>query len=259
MTSFLSLGRLHLPVYGLAAAIGLMAAMALGQRSARLARLEPNAMWDTGMFAVLAAFFLSRVLLVLENVPMFVSAPALVLELPSISTGGLAVAALLTARYARRRGMPLLRLLDAAAPCALLLMASLSAGSMAGGTREGMPTRMPWAVSSSFGRVHPLELYSAAGLLALAGWALWRVPRTQLPGETAAWALALYGMLRCLLDFFRLPQELYGASLLDGEQWRGLEIFGVGAVLLLTRLAWPVRETTRRETESFREDGRSAI
>jgi phosphatidylglycerol:prolipoprotein diacylglycerol transferase len=242
---FISLGRLQLPVFGLFAAAGLMAAMMLGLRTARMAGIDRDAFWDTGMLAVFSAFLLSRALLVVENMRLFFAYPLLLLHLPSLTDGGLLLAALVTALYMRRRRLPLLCALDAAAPCAALLAAVLAFGRFADGTREGMPMAWRWAVTSAFGRVHPVELYSAIAWLAACAVLLWVLRRAKRAGETAAWGLLLGGLLLFVLDFFHLPAVFYGNAWLDRVQWRALMLIGGGCLMLVSLT--DVREEDVRE------------
>jgi len=218
--SFLSLGRLHIPVFGVFAAVGLMCAMALGLRTARLARVDREGLWDAEMVTVLSAFVLSRALLVLENVPTFLKYPVLVLELPSLTRGGVVCTAVVAAAYVRHIRLPLLNVLDAVAPCGALLGAFLSLGRLAEGTRNGMPATVPWTV---------------AGLL-LCGVLLWILRRARMPGETGAWGMALGGLTLYFLDFFRLPQVLYASSWIDGDQLRVLYLAIAGGLLLAWRV-----------------------
>jgi len=229
---FLSFGRLQLPVFGLFAAAGLMAAMALGLRTAPMARIDRDAFWDLGMAAVFSAFLLSRALLVVENLRIFFSYPLLVLELPSLTAGGLLLTGISAWAYLRRRRLPLLGVLDAAAPCAALLGAALEFGRVADGTREGMPTKAGWAIGSAFGRVHPVELYSAVAWLGLCAAMLWVLGRVRRAGVTAAWSLVLGGLLVFVLDFFHLPAVLYGNGWLDKIQWQALLLIGGGCLML---------------------------
>lgn len=233
MHPFLSFGRLQLPVFGLFAAAGLMAAMALGLRTSRMAGIDRDAFWDLGMVAVFSAFLLSRALLVVENLRIFFSYPLLVLELPSLTAGGLLLTGIAALAYLTRRRLPLLGVLDAAAPCAALLGAALEFGRVADGTREGMPTKAGWAIGSAFGRVHPVEIYSAIGWLAVCAALLWLLARTRRAGETAAWGLVLGGLLVFALDFFHLPAVLYGNGWLDKIQWEAVALMGGGCLTLV--------------------------
>ena len=230
--SFLSVGRLHLPVFGLFAAAGLMAAMVLSQRTARWARVDAGALWDAGMGAVFSAFLLSRALLVAENFRTSLTHPLLVLELPSLTAAGVILTAIATAVYLRRRRLPLLRVLDAAAPCAALLSVFLEMGRMADGRREGMPTTARWAIASRFGQVHPVEIYSTIAWLALCAALLGLLRLARRAGGTGAWGLLLGGLLLFVTDFFRLPSELYGTSWFDRVQWFALILVTSGGLML---------------------------
>lgn len=241
MDSFIALGRLHVPVYALVAAAGLMCSLALGLRTAGLAGIDPDAFWDLGVVSVLAAFVLSRVTLVLEDLTAIRQFPAAILELPWLSASGAPATIIVIFWYLRRRRLPLLGVLDAAAPCGALLWSFFALAEFAAGTREGMPTSVAWAIPSSFGRVHPVELYTMLAWLA-AGAATYRILRRQgRPGETGFCGLILAGLVFALTDFFRLPNQLYGNQVLDGIQWRGLELIVLGGVLLAWREAVPPR------------------
>jgi phosphatidylglycerol:prolipoprotein diacylglycerol transferase len=244
--SFLSFGRLHIPIHGLCVAAGLMCTMALSLRTARMARVDPDALWDSEMVAVLSAFLLSRALLVIENIHTFLQFPALVLELPSLTLGGLFGTAILTLAYLHHRRLRMLNVLDALAPCTALLLAFFYLGDVADGTREGMPSSVPWAISSSFGRVHPVEIYASIVWLAFCAGLLWVLRRQRHTGETGAWAMTVGGLLQFFLCFFRLPQVLYGRSMIDGSQQRALYLTVAGGLLLAWRLGLGARPAIER-------------
>ena len=214
MHAFLTLGtywtgRLHLPAFGLFAAAGLVVSMLLSQRTARLAGIDPDALWDTGMITVLAAFVLSRGLLVMANWRTFLEYPILVLALPSLTLAGMAATAIVTGFYVVHKHLPVPALLDAASPCVALLWVFLSFGSLAEGTRDGMPTQMPWGVTNTFGRVHPVEIYTAFAALILCGVLLWMLSHRIRVGEIGARALLVGGLLLIVPRLLRAsPAEL---------------------------------------------------
>ena len=53
---------LHIPAYAVIAIAGMLAALWLSLRTAPLRSLEPEQLWDAGVFAIAAAFVLSRLL-----------------------------------------------------------------------------------------------------------------------------------------------------------------------------------------------------
>jgi phosphatidylglycerol:prolipoprotein diacylglycerol transferase len=233
-SSFLQLDRLHIPIFGVFAALGLMAALALSQRTARYAGLLPEAVWNAGMTAIVSAFVISRLLLVVFNLQSFLQYPLLVLALPSLTSTGVLLTAMFMLGYIRWRRLPLLPLLDAASPCAALLWACLSLGRIADGTRDGMPTHLPWAVRDGMtSSVHPVEIYAfvAASLLCLMTLRL--LHARSMPAETTAVALISSGIAIFFIDFCRLPSNLLERSPLDPSQIIGLAMILIGAPLIL--------------------------
>ncbi len=243
-TSFFHLGHFQLPVLAVFAALGLMAALALSQRTARYAHLAPEAVWNAGMTAVVAAFVVSRLLLVAFNLNSFLQYPLLVLALPSLTSLGILLTALFMLAYIRWSRLPLLRLLDAAAPCASLLWAFLSLGHLLDGTRDGIATHLPWGQDTF---VHPVEVYSfiAASLVCLL---LLRLLHARyVEGETTGFGLLLAGLAIFFIDFFRLPSDLLSEAWphapLDPSQIIGVAMLLTGIALLRRAAAQaPLRE-----------------
>lgn len=230
-------GHLFLPTFGLLAAAGLLAALSLSLRTARTVGLPRDRLWDAGLFALLAAFLLSRLLLIVTNLHSFLTYPILLLTVPSLTEFGLLLTAIATLVYLHFKQLPLRPTLDAWAPCATLAWAFLALGHFAEGSDPGLPTTLPWAlrIPPDTLRLHPIALY--AMLLALALTALLHrhlcIRRQQ--GETAALALALTGVTQFLLTFLRQP-NLYPDSLgnlLDPIQWAALGMIALGALLYL--------------------------
>ena len=236
------MGGLHVPVYGLFAAAGLIAALWLSQRAAPIVGLSPEKLWDAGTVAVLAAFLASRFLLVVFNLPSFLKYPLLLLALPSLTYAGMLLTGVLVWLYLRWKGLPLWATADAWAPCGALLAAVLSLGHFVEGTEAGMPTTLPWGVAtpgdSILGRVHPVQLYEASLALALCGAMFFLLGRRAFVGQVAALALMGGGACSFLLDMLRQPTETTGNALLDPGQFIAL------AAMLAGGAVWAVREPT---------------
>ena len=216
-----------------------MAALTLSQRTARVIGLQAEKIWNVGLFAILSAFFVSRLLLVAFNLRSFLAYPMLVLALPSLTYTGVWITCLLTFVYLRAKRLPLLPVLDAAAPCAAVVWLALSVGHFVEGTDAGMPTRLPWGVVTPgdmvFGRVHPVQLYAALAALALGAGLLWMLPRRRWQGDAAVLLLGAGGMIDFLLSFLRQPAELFGDAWLDAEQGVALLLMLGGGVLFAMR------------------------
>ena len=236
LPGFLRLGRWHLPIFGIFAAVGFVAALWLSQRTAKLVGISAEKLWDAGMFAVVAAFIASRVLLVAMDFRAFLRFPVLVLSLPSLTYSGMLLTGVLVGIYLRWKRLPVLDVMDAWAPCAAVLAAVLSLGHYVEGTDAGMPTRLPWGVvtpgDSVLGRVHPVEIYALIAALAMCELLLIRLKRRKRAGQVAGLALAAGGAISFLLDMLRQPVDSFGGAWLDPSQFVALVAFVVGIGIL---------------------------
>lgn len=229
---------LHIPAYALIAIAGMLAALWLSLRTAALRGLGADALWDAGVFAIAAAFVLSRLFglalfVVLEHGQLTLSLRD-ILSFSSISYLSLAVTAVAVAIWLRWKHLPLLRVMDAWVPCGALLWSALSLADAASGGGDGLPTRVPWSVRSANPgiRVHPIALYSAAVALALCGALIALLRRMRDPGRVAAIAVIASGTILFLLDMLRVPQQPLSHNLLDVSQWIALAAIVFGACLL---------------------------
>jgi len=226
-------GHLLLPTYGVLAAIGLMAALTLSLRTAAIVGLPPEKLWNAGLFTLLSAFALSRLILIAPNLHDFLAYPVLLLMVPSLNATGILLTILATTIYLRLRHLPLLDTLDAWAPCATLTWAFLALGHFAEGSDAGLPTTLPGgiAIPPSTTRLHPVALYAAIAAAALTLILLRALPRRHNAGDTLALALATSGAAQFLLTFFRQPFP--GSTLLDPIQWIALGMIAAAGLILL--------------------------
>ena len=203
---------LHIPAYAVIAIAGMLAALWLSLRTAPLRSLEPETLWDAGVFAIAAAFVLSRLLglalfVVVEHGQLTLSLRD-ILSFSSISYLSLRrhcdprppVAALEAPSAAARDGR-LGALRRSAVERALARRRSLRHRR-----RPSHATSLGYACRefSAGTRVHPVALYTAAAALALCGtlFALLRrmresrPRRRHRPSSPAAQFVFLLDMLR---------------------------------------------------------------
>jgi phosphatidylglycerol---prolipoprotein diacylglyceryl transferase len=233
-------GHLLLPTFGVLAAIGLMAALTLSLRTAATVGLSPDKIWNAGLFTLLSAFALSRLLLIFSNFQNFLSYPILLLMVPSLTSTGILLTILATVIYLRLRNLPLLDTLDAWSPCATLNWAFLALGHFAEGNDAGLPTTLPWGthIPPDHTRLHPVPLYVALAAAALTLILLRHLRSRRHSGEICALALAAAGTIQFLLTFFRQPYPYINSSynILDPIQWIALGmIVTAGLIVLLPR------------------------
>jgi len=167
--------------------------------------------------------------------------------------GSLPTAAWATWRFARRRGLPLLRLADCIAPGLLVGLAIGRVGCFLNGCCYGGPCDLPWAVRfppqsppwfDQVARrllpadpptwslpVHPAQLYAAvdAGLLAVLAVAF--TPLARRAGEVFALVLTLHPISRMLLEAIRVDEPPALGTPLSISQLLSLALLAAAATL----------------------------
>jgi phosphatidylglycerol---prolipoprotein diacylglyceryl transferase len=228
-------GHFLLPTFGVLAAVGLIAALSLSLRTAVTVGLNRDKLWNAGLFALLSAFALSRLLLILSNFHNFITYPILLIMVPSLTATGIVLTLIATAIYLRLKNLPLLDTLDAWSPCATLAWAFLALGHLAEGSDAGLPTALPWGMRIPPDPVplHPVALYAAVAAALLTALLLRQLPRRRYHGDAIALALATAGAVQFLVTFFRQPYPSQG--LLDPIQWIALGMIAVAALILLVQ------------------------
>ena len=232
----LHLPGLRLPLYGVFAAVGMIAALWLSQKTAVRVGLAASRLWDAGLFVVLAGFVISRLTLIAFDPRAFLRLPLVMLELPSFTWSDAELTALAVGIYLRWKRIPLLAALDAWAPCAAALGAILSLGRSLDGADRGMSTHLPWgpAVPGSAGLMHlqPVDHYAALASLVLLVILMKLLESSGRRGRVAGVALTAFGVVLFLLDMVTQPQSGPGAWL-DPVQWLAVGLMLSGGLLLI--------------------------
>ena len=171
--------------------------------------------------------------------------------------GSLPTAAAAAWLFARRRGLPLLRLADCIAPSLLVGLALGRLGCFLNGCCYGGPTDLPWGVrfppesppwfdQMSRGLipaadargvapwslpVHPAQLYAAIDAALLAGLALAYTPFRRREGAVFALVLALHPVSRLLLEAIRVDEPPALGTPLSVSQLISIVLLGLAAGL----------------------------
>jgi phosphatidylglycerol:prolipoprotein diacylglycerol transferase len=209
-------GRLVLPTYGFLVAVGVVLALVLCVRTARLLSLDTDKIWSVALLAIVTALA-ARIVLLLLRWPEY-----------AFSAGLAGAAAAIV--YALRLGLPLRRTADGFAPSLALGSAVVSIACLEAGCDFGTPTHLPWAVifnspaavpGTPLGvPLHPTQLYAGLVEFALFVLLLWLLHRPHYDGEILGAWLFLGGLARFLLTSFRgdgvVEAQLAGAAMVLG-------------------------------------------
>ncbi len=221
-------GPLFFHFYGLMIAIGVLFAFWLARRRWRQAGHDPAEIEVPGIWAVVAGFIGGRIAYVSTHSGEF---QGRWLHVFAIWEGGLALyggltLGILTGIYvAWRRGLPVLRVLDAAIPAIPLAQAFGRWGNYFNQELFGTPSRLPWALEvepnfrpdkyREFATFHPTFLYESIWNLLVVGALLYLNARRKLrPGSIVLCYLVLYGVGRFGLELIRTDTtfRLFGLS-----------------------------------------------
>jgi phosphatidylglycerol:prolipoprotein diacylglycerol transferase len=236
LTRPLSMGPFHFSAFGLCSGAGLLAAFALMRRTATPAALDPERLQDAALFAAMAAFVLSRVLLIATDPHAFRTYPLLLLGLPSLTYGGIVLTAAAAFGYLRFKHLSVLKVLDAWSPPAALLVAALSLGHFLEASDPGMPSQLPWALHMPgwHVRLQPVQLYSTFAAFVLTAVLLSQLKKAHAAGTVFRTALLLGGLTAYTLQMLMQPNTFQPDVLLEPGQWISLAAVTVGLLLYLS-------------------------
>ena len=231
--------------YGLVLVVSAAVAIWVAHREGRRRGFDSNIVSDAVIWVGAAALVGGRVLYVVQNeLSSLANHPAHVLM---VWTGGLSfygglIGALLALIvFARRRHLPLLIVLDVAAPAAAIGQAIGHVGCLIGGDSYGVTTDLPWAViyrnpgamAPQGIPLHPTQAYEAI-LLGLLFAGLW-LGRERLGriGDGAVAGAYLFGLATIRFGLFFLRDEPAVVFGLKTAQLIGLFIALLAVALLL--------------------------
>ena len=233
------------------AALGVVLALFLAQRTARVAGLNSSQVWNLSVVALFAALVVQRLVLVVANWSELRTHPSWMLGLAMIHHPLLAAAGALAGAasgliFARWSKMPLRTTADVlAAPLALGLACEQLCALMAG-AGYGTETAVRWAVTytNPFAArwsgtplgvpLHPVQAYAGLSFLTLSILLIVWLPARRQQGDIAGLFLLGTGFIVFMTELGRdsvgRGQLLSGA--LDGPQVAAIGMVLAGAFLL---------------------------
>lgn len=260
MIPFLHIWRLTIPTFGLMVATAMVAAyFVLRADLARRGIAGKDSGFAEALIAVpcLAGIIGAKLYHVLEDPAALMAQPSeLISQYGFAWFGGLIAGAAAFIWIAKRRKIPLLRILDAGSAAAALGYGIGRIGCLLSGDGDyGIPTSLPWGMSFPNGlvpttqRVHPTPIYELI-VACLIAWALWKLGGNQIrsvvparrgqqqsarmvPREGSVFAayLMLTGIARFLVELIRInPRSFFG---LTNAQAASIVSVVVGAALWL--------------------------
>jgi phosphatidylglycerol:prolipoprotein diacylglycerol transferase len=264
-------GSILIPSYGAVAALGVLLALALSQRTARVCRLDAAKVWNLSILSLFAALAAGRLLLVFANLTVLRRHPGWLFGLamvhhPLVAGVGALAGAACAVWYARRSGLPLLGTADALAAPLALGLAFEQLGTLASGSGYGIEAApgLRWAVTytSPLAAIwsgtplgiplQPVQAYSALAFLALAILLFVWLPYQRRRGDVAGLCLIGAGVA---IYFTEMGRDLAGRGsllqgALDGPQIAAALLVVAGALILRDRKSAPRAAIARAPSPS---------
>jgi phosphatidylglycerol:prolipoprotein diacylglycerol transferase len=214
------IGRLTIYTYGVLAAIGFLVGVWYAYRQAARVGLDPNKVWNLGIYGVLIALLGSKVWLILSAWSYYVANPGQVFSWSTFQSAGTFYGGLLggivwVVLYTHFQKMPLLAVLDVTAAPVALGHAIGRVGCFVAGCCYGKPTSLPWGVTFTNPvaqkiagtpldvSLHPTQLYEAGAEFLNFLFLIWLGTRRRFPGRIMGAYFILYGIERGTIEFFR--------------------------------------------------------
>ncbi len=248
------IGAVLIPAYGAMAALGVLMALFLAQRTARIAGLNAGHVWNLCVLALFAALVAQRLLLVIMNWSDLRRHPSWTLALamihhPLLAAAGAVAGAGSAVIYARWQRLPIAATADALAAPLALGLAFEQLGALLAGSDYGTEAAVPWAVTYTSPLaarwsgtpmgipLHPVQAYAALAFLSLSILLLVILPAHRRQGDVAGLWLLGTGVAVYLTELCRDPGgrgALLG-GVLDGPQIAAILMVLAGGAVLLER------------------------
>lgn len=263
------LGPVSIYTYGLLLATSYLLGLQVAVVRAERRGIDRARMMDLGIYVILSALVGAKLLLVAVDFQHFVEYPGDLFSLfraGGVFYGGLLLATLVTVWYVRRHRMPVWHVGDAIAPGIALGHVVGRLGCFMGGCCYGRETHVPWAVTftspdaaANVGTplgvpLHPTQLYEAgAELIILLGLLAFERRGRPFPGRTFFGYLAVYGISRFVIEFYRGDPRGMVLGWMSTSQFISLLLVPVSLLMLAWlsgRAPAPTLATDRRARRS---------
>jgi phosphatidylglycerol:prolipoprotein diacylglycerol transferase len=214
------IGGINIYSYGVLVATGVLAGLWWARKQAPRAGLDPDKIWNMGIYTVLVALLLAKVWLILSDWDYYVANPRDIFSLNTFQSGGtfyggIVGAILMIVLYSYFQKMPLLPVMDTIVAGLPLGHGIGRLGCFAAGCCYGKPTTVAWGVvftnpaaaqlaGTPLGvHLHPTQLYEAAAEFLNFLILIWIGKRQRFTGQIIATYFLLYGVERGTIEFFR--------------------------------------------------------
>jgi phosphatidylglycerol:prolipoprotein diacylglycerol transferase len=251
--------HLFLPTYGLLFATGVTLAWVWFGRRGRVLGLPDDKVFNLAFYSLLGGIVGAKLLLVVVDWRDYLADPRLLLgtiRTAGVLVGGVVAGAIVFVAYARKQGLPLVRLADAIVAPLALAQALGRFGCLSAGCCYGVPVPADHPLAVTFTHPQAIAVGRYAGrpllavqfieavvdlVLAVVLTVLWR--RRPQPEGTVMWCyVGLYGLARVTIEFYRGDA---GRGLYFADRFSTSQLFAIIGLLLASVMLIRGRVTRR--------------
>jgi len=246
------LGPVTVYTYGVLVAAGFLIGLWYAFRQAPRAGLDPNKVWNLGVYGILIALASSKLWLLLSAWDYYSANPREIFSMETFQSAGTFYGGILggivwVVLYAHFQKMPFLGILDLGAAPVALGHSIGRVGCFVAGCCYGKPTSLPWAVtftSPVAARIagtplnislHPTQLYEAAAEFLNFLFLVWLGTKQRFTGQLVGTFFILYGIERGAIEFVRGDP---GRTLMFHDTVSLMQIVSVALIITGVFLWW---------------------
>ena len=217
----LTVGPFELYTYGALLAVAFLLGIYLATREAKRVGLSAELIADIGIVVILSAIVGARLFyIVFYDLQYTIEHPGELLKLRQtglVFYGGFIFGIGSSLIYCRLKRAPIRLVLDVAAPSIAIGQAVGRIGCLMSGCCYGKPGSVPWAIKLPLleHTRHPTQIYESIGAFGIFLVLMWFRKRKTADGQVIWLYVAMYAVLRLVLEAFRgdNPQILLGLTI----------------------------------------------
>ena len=172
---------------------------------------------DLGFYLIIAAIIGSRLFFVLLNMKEYLNHPLNIIKIWEgglVFHGGLIASVVVGFYYLKKHRLNIWKYTDILAPALVLGQGIGRIGCLMAGCCYGKKTTLPWGIVFTDANslavldvpLHPTQIYTSIGALCIFGYLLWVRKRKSYEGQVFWLYIALYSIMRFIVDIFRGDQ-----------------------------------------------------
>ena len=240
-----NIGSITVHSHGTMMGIAFMAGILIAMARAEKLKINPDAILNLGIVAIITSIVGARLLFVVENFDRFMRSP---IDIIMIQRGGLTFYGgfiggyLSSVAYLRLKGLRIWKVGDLLAPSIILGLGITRIGCFLNGDDFGTPTDLPWGISFPAGsfanqiagdqNLHPTQLYEMAVAFIMVGVLIFMERRKKFDGQVFWSLVIIYGVARFFIEFVR--GDMIVRAYIGNPFWNNARIIGlIGSVIAI--------------------------